>query len=208
MPKYKAIIFDYGGVIHTIPDAQGIGIFNVICNHLHLDAEEFKTLYFANNHNNNLGNWTHKKTLLYVVGKLAPEKKELAEQVIDNFLNDCTTNHELLSYIRKLKERGYVVALLSNYNSSLRDHIAENGVAEIFGGNVFISTEIGYQKPNPKIFEHTFNRLAVSPEEVIFIDDSPMSLSTAESVGYHPIRFTGNEKLVEDLCGLGINLED
>lgn len=206
MQQIKAIIFDYGGVINTIPDAQGMHIFDVICHELSLDIDEVKALYFANNHRNNIGNWTHKQTLLYVIEKLAPEKKEQAGQVIDDFLNKCTTNQELLGYIQKIKSMGYTVALLSNYNSVLRERIAENGVAEIFGDNVFISTEIGYQKPDPKIFEYTFKNLGINPEDAIFIDDSLKSLSTAESIGYHPIQFTGNQKLLEYLRELGIDL--
>lgn len=206
MHSIKAIIFDYGGVIHTVPDAQGMSIFEIIGKELELDIEEFKALYFANNHRNNLGSWTHKQTLLYVIEKLAPEKRDQGEEAIDAFINKKVLNQELLGYVTRLKELGYIVALLSNYNSDLRNRIAENGVAEIFGENIFISTEIGYQKPNPKAFEHAFQSLGLKPEEVIFIDDSPMSLSTAESVGYHPLRFTSNKKLLEDLRSFNIPL--
>lgn len=206
MPKFTAIIFDYGGVIYGIPNARGIGIFENLCTKLNLDIEEFKTLYFANNYRNNLENWSHKETLLFIVSKLAPEKQIEAEKIIEEFIQKRSLNTELLEYIKQLKNRGYVIALLSNYNHTLRDHIKDNGVAEIFEDNVFISTEIGYQKPNPKIFEHTFERLNLKPREVIFIDDSLTSLSTAESVGYHPIRFLDNEQLFEDLRALQVTI--
>ncbi len=206
MNQYKAIIFDYGGVIHGVPNAKGIGIFEAICDNLDINIEEFKALYFANNYRNNLENWTHAETLLYIVNKLAPGKSQEAEKIIVDFLQRRTLNQELLEHIQKLKDQGYVVALLSNYNSELRNRVAENGVGQLFGENIFISTEIGAQKPDPKIFAHTFEKLGVAPEEVIFIDDSSMSLSTAESIGYHPIRFIDNEQLVADLQALGISL--
>lgn len=208
MLKFKAIIFDYGGVIYGTFNAPGIGIFENLCTHLNLDIEEFKALYFANNYRNNLENWSHKETLLFVVSKLAPEKEEQAAKIIDTFIQKCALNEELLDSIKKIKKKGYIIALLSNYNQTLRDLIAVNGVAEIFGENVFISTEIGYQKPNPKAFEHTFQKLNLKPDEVIFIDDSQKSLSTAEAVGYYPIRFITNDQLFENLKNLGISFEE
>ncbi len=204
MRQFTAIIFDYGGVIYGIPNARGIGIFEALCTDLQLDIEEFKALYFANNYRNNLGSWSHKETLLLIISKLAPEKQVEAEKIIDDFIQKRSLNVELLDYIKQLK-KCYTVALLSNYNHTLRELIAENGVAEIFEDNIFISTEIGYQKPDPKAFEHTFQSLGLKPEEVIFIDDSTTSLSTAETVGYYPIRFTSNEELFEDLKLLGIS---
>lgn len=211
MNSYKAIIFDYGGVIHLVPETSGATIFDKICPALGLDIEEFKTLYFANNYRNNLQNWDHKDTLLYVVEKMTANKEnkqdilKQADGLIEDFLRKRTLNIELLEAIKKIKEAGYVVALLSNYNSALRKVIAENGVAEIFEENIFISTEIGSQKPDPHIFEHTFDALGVSPAEAIFIDDSPMSLSTAESIGYQPIQFKNTSQVITALQELGIN---
>lgn len=210
MNPYKAIIFDYGGVIHLVPETNGATIFDVICPALELDQEEFKALYFANNYRNNLQGWDHKETLLYVVKKMTESDQaqkdilQKAEGIIEDFQRKRTLNVELLEAIKKMKKAGYVVALLSNYNSALRRVVAENGVAEIFGSNIFISTEIGSQKPDPAIFNHTFKALGVLPSEAIFIDDSPMSLSTAESIGYQPIQFRDTTQVLSALHYLGI----
>ena len=206
MQNIKAVIFDYGGVIYNVPNAKGISIFEVLSNHLGLDIEEFKARYFANNYRNNIQNWTHKQTLLYVLETFGPDKKAAGEALIDEFLGKRSLNQELVKHIQDIKAQGYTIALLSNYNSELRTALQQNGLAELFGDNIFISTEIGCQKPDPKIFEHTFEKLGLKPEEVVFIDDSPVSLSTAEEVGYHAIRFFDNEQLAKDLRAFGITL--
>lgn len=206
MHTIKAVIFDYGGVIYSIPDAKGMSIFEALSTQLALDIEEFKARYFANNYRNNIQNWTHKQTLLYVLETFGPDKKVTGEALIDEFLGKRSLNEELIGHIKDIKAQGYTIALLSNYNSELRTALQQNGLAELFGENIFISTEIGCQKPDPKIFEHTFEKLGLRPEEVVFIDDSPRSLSTAEEVGYHAVRFIDNEKLEKDLQSFGIIL--
>jgi HAD superfamily hydrolase (TIGR01509 family) len=204
---YTTVIFDYGGVIDAVPNnTQNIGLFEVLADGLNINIEDVKTLYFANNHKNNLGDWTHKQTLLYVVEKLAPEKGAEAEKLIDDFLSQKEINQELLGIIKNLQASGYRVALLSNYGAFLRDHITKNGVAKIFDPHIFISGEIGYQKPDPAIFAHTFSSLNVAPGEVIFVDDSPKSLSTAKEVGYTPLRYTSNQSLLTDLRRLGLRI--
>jgi putative hydrolase of the HAD superfamily len=203
----KTIIFDYGGVIEVSTEQRGI--LDLVAHATGLSSEDVVELYFQRNHLNNVGNNSQKSTILSVVETLLPGNLDAyknASQTIDVYENSRGLNYPLLDVIKLLKAHGYTVALLSNYNSTLRDKIQLNGVQDIFEDNIFISSEIGLQKPDPKIFQYMFDKLGVEPKRCIFIDDSQKSLSTSKVVDYTPIQFISNDQLLRDLTLLGITV--
>jgi len=204
--KFKAIVFDYGGVIELAPPESN-GFFESIAEICDIPITDFRNLYFERNHLNNIHDQSQKETLLSVVKDLVPDEVVFrkASQFIDAFEAGKVLNTELVSLIHKLKELGYPMALLSNYTSTLRDKLAKQALDGLFD-HIIISSEVGLQKPDPQIFYQTFEALGIRPEEAIFIDDSLKSLSTAALVGYHPIRFIDNQGLLTRLKDLGIEL--
>jgi HAD superfamily hydrolase (TIGR01549 family) len=46
------------------------------------------------------------------------------------------------------------------------------GLTPFFGEAVFISSEVGAAKPDPRIFEHALRSLGARPEETIFVGDN------------------------------------
>ncbi|MEK9173697.1 MAG: HAD family phosphatase [Patescibacteria group bacterium] len=202
--KFKAIVFDYGGVIELAPP-ESKHLFEGITELCDVPIHDFRTLYFERNHLNNIHDQSQKETLLSVVRDLTQDKAllEKASTFIDSFEAGKVLNTELISLIQKLKTLGYPIALLSNYTSTLRHKLTKHTIESLFD-HIIISSEVGLQKPDPEIFYRTFKALGIQPEEAIFIDDSPKSLSTAAEVGYHPIRFIDNHRLVQELHKLGI----
>ena len=73
--------------------------------------------------------------------------------------------------LQALKDRGYRIALLSNNDSRLRNVIQDLGIASIFE-QIFISSEIGFEKPNPKIFKYVEREMSASAEEILHLGDS------------------------------------
>ena len=115
-------------------------------------------------------------------------------------------NEELINTIKDLKKINYKIALLSNNSIELRQKLTENGIIDIFN-EIIISAEVGFQKPQPEIFEILFNKLGVNADEVIFIDDTSRSLENADKIGYTPILFKDNKSLKLELSSiLGINI--
>jgi putative hydrolase of the HAD superfamily len=202
----KAIVFDYGGVIE-LASPESKDFFEGIAKICNTPIVDFRNLYFERNHLNNIHDQSQKETLLSIVRDLAPKQTALAEatQYIDDFEAGKVLNTELITIIKTLREQGYPLALLSNYTSTLRDKLAKHTLGDLFD-HIIISSEVGMQKPDPEIFYRTFKDLGIQPEEAIFIDDSLKSLSTATEVGYYPIRFIDNQKLLHDLKNLGIKL--
>jgi putative hydrolase of the HAD superfamily len=207
MQNITTLIFDYGGVIECSSEQRNL--LDVLSEALSLDPAAVYELYFQRNHLHNTGAQTSEQTLLSVIETLLPDSLEAlstASDIIQQHKAASFINTPLLKYISELKQHGYTVALLSNYGAHLREKIQGTEVAALFGEHIFLSGEIGLQKPDPAIFLHTFDTLGVDPSAVAFIDDSQKSLSTAAEVGYTPILYTNNTELFAHLRELGVTL--
>lgn len=68
----------------------------------------------------------------------------------------------------------YRVALVSNFDHApTARQIIERAGAERYFHHVIISEEHGWRKPHPRIFTDALSALAVSPDEALFVGDSP-----------------------------------
>ena len=114
-------------------------------------------------------------------------------------------NEELLRSFPRLKARGLKIGIFSNADSFLRERLKEFGLLDTADALV-ISGEIGHKKPHQEAFQALFEKLALKPNEVVFIDDSPENLAKAGEIGYIPILFKDNVQLRTDLAALGTSL--
>lgn len=67
-----------------------------------------------------------------------------------------------------------------------------------------VSYEIGYLKPDPRFYQRALDMLGTSPGNTLFIDDREENVQGALNVGLQALRFTGIDKLREDLARLGL----
>ena len=70
--------------------------------------------------------------------------------------------------------------------------------------DAIVSGEHGIVKPDPRIFELAIARCRLEPARTVFIDDVPANVEAARACGLQAIRYTGAEKLREDLAALGL----
>lgn len=79
----------------------------------------------------------------------------------------------------------YRLGLVSNFDDSRTGHeiVEDTGVAELFEV-VLISADVGFRKPDPRIFRRLLDLLKLPPAQVLFVGDMPREdLSGASSVG-------------------------
>jgi HAD superfamily hydrolase (TIGR01509 family) len=81
--------------------------------------------------------------------------------------------------------------------------VAAYPVLQLFQ-DVVVSGECGLIKPDPEIFRLALNRFGVPAERCLFIDDSPMNVAAARSVGMAATVFDGAEQLRRTLTRLGL----
>lgn len=79
-----------------------------------------------------------------------------------------TAAEEVLSTLRN---RGLQIVVLSNSDSRFRRVLQDLGLLG-YCKQVFLSSEIGYEKPDPRLFEHVVNELQAKPNEILHVGDS------------------------------------
>lgn len=98
---------------------------------------------------------------------------------------------DALRVIPALKQR-YQLAVVSDAWPSLLNVFRENGVYDCF--DVFvISSIIGTTKPDAKMYLTALEKLKVSPEEAVFVDDNPVNCIGAMKVGVHAVLLCRNQ---------------
>lgn len=105
---------------------------------------------------------------------------------------------ELVEYLRGLRGR-YRTGLLSNAFSDLRQVVTERmKFADAFD-EMIISSEVGLMKPDPAIYNLAAERLNVSTQEAIFVDDMTANVEGARAVGMHGIQYRSTPQVLAEL---------
>jgi putative hydrolase of the HAD superfamily len=81
---------------------------------------------------------------------------------------------EALETLSALKERGFILDVISNFDSRLIHILDGLGVARYFQ-NIFISSHVGHAKPAREIFETALNRHGLAAESALHVGDGPES---------------------------------
>jgi len=101
--------------------------------------------------------------------------------------------------VHALKEKGYKIYLLSNYNEDFfRVHTQGASFLEDIDGKV-VSYEIHKIKPEPEIYQYLLDKYKLQPEESVFFDDRPENTQTAEGLGMKTYTITSKEYLLHVL---------
>jgi 2-haloacid dehalogenase len=106
--------------------------------------------------------------------------------------------------LKELKEKGYPVYALSNWNRELYEQTVDDfPFLDWFDGKI-ISSDEEMKKPDEAIFQLLFERFSINPKTAIFIDDNKANTETAERLGLRSILFTSPEALRNELQTLQI----
>ena len=73
--------------------------------------------------------------------------------------------------LQALRQRGYRLAVISNWDHRLKPLLADLQLTEYFEA-IVLSVDVGATKPAAKIFEHTLSLLKLPPPAVLYIGDS------------------------------------
>ena len=109
-----------------------------------------------------------------------------------------TLNHELAGFFADLRPH-YQTAILSNSFVGARDKEQEAYHFHEMTDQIIYSHEVGLAKPDQRIYELTCQRLAMRPDEIIFLDDAEPNILAALQYGIHGILFTDNEQAILDI---------
>jgi putative hydrolase of the HAD superfamily len=73
-----------------------------------------------------------------------------------------------------LRFAGFRLGIISNFDLRLRDILKHVGVLDFFE-QIIISSQIGADKPSPRIFQAAIERFGVEPQEMLHVGDDKVS---------------------------------
>lgn len=106
-------------------------------------------------------------------------------------------NENLVSIVRALRPT-YKVAMLSNVGSGLMNQLFSQQEQDELFDVVVLSSDVGMVKPDPEIYKYTCEKLGLSPEECMMVDDIQTNIDAANNLGMHGIVFTTTDNFISD----------
>jgi putative hydrolase of the HAD superfamily len=189
-PPPKAIFFDAAGTLFYLP--RGVGYhYALVASELGLkwDSSQldraFKNAWNAMpqrepidgpRENDDQAWWRQLVDL--VLNQVAPSMHELDR---DNFFEIAYEHFaesgvwelypEVLEVLEKLS-RQFQLAVISNFDGRLRMILEQLGISKFFS-RIFLSSELGADKPDPEIFRRALQIIELQPSEVLHVGDDP-----------------------------------
>ncbi|RPI58779.1 MAG: HAD family hydrolase, partial [Planctomycetaceae bacterium] len=87
----------------------------------------------------------------------------------------ATVEPGLCEMLRRFRDAGLSMGVVSNTfvpGAILDSHMQDHGLLEILPVRVY-SCDVGFRKPNPKIFNIALERCNLQPGQTLFVGDSP-----------------------------------
>lgn len=103
----------------------------------------------------------------------------------------------MASIVQRLRAE-LAVAVLSNTTDVLREEIIWHGLSEAFS-YVFSSAELGFGKPDMRVFRRVEARMDVRPSEILFFDDLEPNVIGAERAGWTSFLFEDSLKCASQI---------
>lgn len=203
--QIDAVIFDFGMVLTGQPDAVA---YSEMVRLTGLDVAEFDRRYWINRHAYDEGKiggvrfWE----LYFEEAGIAADAALIHKINATDARYWTTANQPLVAWIGQLKQAGIKTAVLSNMGDSVHEsiHAAFDWLNDL---DVQVwSYLLGFAKPDPAIYRVALERLGVSPERALFLDDKAENIAAAQALGIHALQFTTVEDLLVQLKAAGSGL--
>lgn len=133
---------------------------------------------------------------------------EVPKQKIIELMNEVKVSQTMIpgsiELLNKLHEKGVnLYSITDNIKEIMEYHYANSNFLSYFKG-IVVSAEVGFLKPDPKIYRHLFTKYGLDPAESVFIDDLIPNVEGALSVGMQAFQFTDAILCEKKLKEIGI----
>ncbi|MCF6278010.1 MAG: HAD family phosphatase [Anaerolineales bacterium] len=191
----KAVIFDLGGVLvrtedHTPRTQLGLRFGKSY-------AEMDKVVFNRSAHRASLGEISAYEHFQNIMRSLGLPDSEI-DAFYDQFFGGDLVDYAMVDEIRTLRAE-YTTVLLSNAWDDLRGLLVNKWHIDDAFDEIFISAELGIAKPDPRIYRIVLEKLALAPEETVFVDDFIENIAAARKLGMHGIHFRRVDVAMQEL---------
>ena len=117
----------------------------------------------------------------------------------ERYFEHLHPNEQMIGYMRDLRARGYKLAICTNnvreWEQLWRAKLPVDEIFEVVVDSAFVGT----RKPERRIYEMTLERLGVSPEAALLIDDTELNCDAARELGIEAIWFRSNDQTMAEI---------
>jgi epoxide hydrolase-like predicted phosphatase len=114
----------------------------------------------------------------------------------ERYFAHLTPNATMIDYMRRLRERGYRLAICTNnvreWEQRWRAMLPIDEIFEVVVDSAFV----GVRKPEPRIYELTLERLGVTADAALLIDDIELNCEAARELGIGAVWFRDTEQAI------------
>jgi len=188
LPDVRAVIFDWGGVMESLPDETHIVEWE---RRLALEPGTLlEVLWGEVWHQLSVGAITIDDYVQNIAGRLGFPNAETAGRFLEEFYTSDRFNPEVVAAARALRSR-YKIALLTNATPGQDSRIREQFGLDVYAEfDAYVnSAHVGLRKPDPAVFHLTLDQLGITPQQAIFLDDMLYNVDSARKLGIHTVQF-------------------
>ncbi|WP_038058247.1 HAD family hydrolase [Thermus amyloliquefaciens] len=162
------------------PKGAALAAFRFYEDH-HLEARDLETA---------LGLWREFHRRLFTGMGLEEHAEALSRELVANWKNPrfWPVVPGAQATLQALKERGYLLAVVSNWDATLPEILEVVGLRPYFQ-HLAVSALSGVAKPDPRLFQEALSALGVRPEEAVHVGDSEADVAGAQGAGVKPLLF-------------------
>ena len=194
----QAVLFDYGLVLSGPPDPTAWTAMQSI---LASQDPAFHEAYWRPRHDYDRGALTGPAYWRQVSAELdhpltAPELDDLLDADITLWTQP---NQPMIDWAAQLQAAGIRTGILSNLGDAMETGIlARLPWLHDFHHHTF-SHRLLTAKPDPAIYTHAAQGLAVSPEHILFVDDRADNIQAAREAGMQAIQYTDHAQFLGEM---------
>jgi 2-haloacid dehalogenase len=106
---------------------------------------------------------------------------------------------EVQEVLKKLKEKNFKLAILSNGTPSLLDGLVKGNNFENLFDDLFSIEQVGIYKPDSKVYDMPIKKYQIQKNDVVFLSANTWDVSGGGNYGYNSIWVNRNNNIFDNL---------
>ena len=116
-----------------------------------------------------------------------------------NLYKVLSTFPEVNEVLKKLKEKKYKIAILSNGTPSLINELVKSNNLENMFDDIFSIEQVKVYKPDTKVYNIPIQKYKIQNDEVVFLSANTWDISGGGNFGYNAVWVNRNSNVFDNL---------
>ena len=189
----KSIVFDLGGVIFTSDGVSYEGR-EKFAEDFSLDKESLHKFWFERKEKMITGRLSEDD---YLKELISANKLEIPlEEFKKNLRSRNILDKKMIEVLRLLKKKYKLFALTNDVKEWIDYRIKEFNLEKYFE-LIVSSSDVGYGKPDIRIYRELIKIINISPKDILFVDNREENLKPAEGLGMKTYHFRDSSEFIK-----------